>query len=148
MVLTITKEQQEARELAEQNPGQAVRAISDKVRWDWMPWQALEQVAMVFTVIQSTPQEHSRGIGKYKPNNWISGTGLPLLGFFRGATSHLYRFFFLREDLDPETNLHHLAHAGWNVICALETVLQGKGVDDRPSREDMSFRPNLNPNRQ
>lgn len=128
----VKTELDRARELAELNPGQAVRAINGKVRWDWMPWRALEEVAMVFTICQSTPEEHPRGIAKYKPNNWISGTGLPLMGFFRGATSHLYRYFIKREELDAETKLHHLAHAGWNVICALETVLRRKGIDDRP----------------
>jgi hypothetical protein len=128
----VNQEIEEAIALAEARPGEAVRAISGKVRWDWMPWRALHEVALVYTVCQSKPEEHPRGIGKYAPGNWISGKGLPLMGYFRGCTSHLFRFFILREVSDPETGLHHLAHAGWNVLCALETVLQGKGVDDRP----------------
>src|SRR5690349_3125813 len=70
----------EARRLAAEADGNAVRAISDKTRWDWMPWLALHEVAMVFTVCQSNHPDspgdrHSKGIGKYPPNNWISGTG-------------------------------------------------------------------------
>lgn len=126
-------EQEEARRLAKAKPGEAVRAISGKTRWDWMPWQALHEVALVYTVCQSKPNEHPRGIGKYEPNNWISGTGLPLMGFFRAATSHMFRFFILREERDDETGCHHLAHAAWNMLSALETVIQRKGLDDRPT---------------
>lgn len=132
----MSQEIEAARALAEQNPGQAVRAIGGKTRWDWMPWRAVHEVALVYTICQSTREQHPRGIGKYQPNNWISGRGLPLMGYFRGATAHLFRFFILREQNDPETGLHHLAHAGWNVLCALETVLQGKGEDDRPEGVD------------
>jgi len=131
-VTELTPEQLEAHRLAAEAPGQAVRAIGGKVRWDWMPWPALREVAMVYTVCQSTREEHPQGIGKYKPGNWISGTGLPLMGYFRGMFSHAFRYFILREELDDESGLHHLAHACWNVLCALETVLQKKGIDDRP----------------
>lgn len=123
----------DANRLAAETPGQAVRAIGGKTRWDWMPWTALHEVALVYTICQSTPAEHPRGIGKYRPWNWLSGTGLPLMGYFRGAWSHMFRFFIIRETHDDETGLHHLAHAGWNVLCALETVMRGKGVDDRPT---------------
>lgn len=129
----LSTEQVEARALAVHNPGQAVRAISGKTRWDWMPWRALEEVALVFTVVQSTREQHPRGIGKYTPNNWILGQGLSLMGYFRGATSHLFRYFILRQERDDETGCLHLAHAAWNCLCALETVLQGKGIDDRPA---------------
>lgn len=55
------------------------------------------------------------------------------MGYFRGCISHLVRYYIKGEELDDETGLHHLAHAAWNVLCALETVLQRKGIDDRPA---------------
>jgi hypothetical protein len=119
---------EDARKLVEEHPDQAIRAIKGKIRWDWLPWRAIEQVAVVFTVCQTPPPD---GIGKYPPGNWIKGDGLPLMGYFRGATSHMFRYFVLRQEKDNETGLHHLAHAAWNVLCALETIIQGKGIDDR-----------------
>lgn len=36
-----------------------------------------------------------------------------------------------REDLDPESGLHHLAHARADLGMLLELVLTGHGNDDR-----------------
>lgn len=49
---------------------------------------------------------------------------------FGSAIRHLIAWA-MREDRDPESGLHHLAHAAWNILTLLDFVMRGLGNDDR-----------------
>lgn len=93
---------------------------TEKLRLDLIPTDAVQEVARVYTF----------GAKKYGDRNWEKG-----LLYHRpfGATlRHMYAFWD-GEQLDKETNIHHLAHA----ICELEFLLafelrNMKHLDDRP----------------
>lgn len=68
------------------------------------------------------------GTRKYKPNNWR--LGLPWSDTMASLLRHLYAFQE-GEDIDPETNFPHLAHAGCQLLFLLEYYLSHTGTDDR-----------------
>jgi hypothetical protein len=83
-----------------------------------LPPEALLAIAEVLTF----------GAQKYAPHNWRKGFRWTRL--FASLMRHL--FAWLRgEDLDRETGLSHLAHAGANVLFLLTLVLTKAGTDDR-----------------
>lgn len=76
------------------------------------------------------------GARKYKPNNWR--LGLNWSDTMASLLRHLFAFHE-GQDLDPETGLPHLAHAGCQLLFLLEYYLTGTGEDDRwSSQEDHS----------
>lgn len=68
------------------------------------------------------------GANKYSANNWRkSGSWLSVLDC---AFRHI-RYFTAGQPIDPESGLHHLAHAGCNLAFLTEFIDQGSGLDDR-----------------
>lgn len=93
---------------------------NDKLRYDLIPADARAEVARVYTF----------GANKYNDRNWEKG-----LLYHRpyGAVHRHIAAWWMRDDLDKETGIHHLAHA----ICELEFLLafelrKMKHLDDRP----------------
>lgn len=89
-----------------------------KLRWDLLPWQALEPVARV---IQA-------GAVKYGEYNWMSGFAYSRC--FAAVMRHLWAWF-LGEDRDPETRESHLAHAVCTLLFLLDFEARKAGQDDR-----------------
>lgn len=79
---------------------------SDKTMWQLLPFDALEQIAQVFTL----------GAAKYSDRNWENG-----INYSRviGATFRHMSAWVQGERVDAETGLSHLAHAGANVLFLL-----------------------------
>jgi hypothetical protein len=94
---------------------------SGKNPWDLVPWDALEQIVLVLKY----------GAQKYAPRNWELGMAWsrPFGALIRHAQS-----WFRGEDVDPETGLSHMAHAGCCVLFLLAFAIRGEGTDDRPIR--------------
>ncbi len=62
------------------------------------------------------------GARKYTPNGWVQVPD----GQHR-YTSAMYRHLLAEgrgEQLDPQTSLHHAAHAEWNALARLELALR------------------------
>jgi len=74
-----------------------------KPRWDLLPWAEVEQVVEVLTV----------GAVKYEDDNW-KYVPHPRRRYFAACIRHILAWWH-GEKLDPETGLHHLAHA----VCCL-----------------------------
>lgn len=92
-----------------------------KPRLDLLPPVALEQIAQVL----------SYGAVKYEPENWRR-----VKGWRWRYTAALLRHLFAymrRERLDPESGLHHLAHAGCCLLFLLEQEVLG--AEDPDTRE-------------
>ena len=95
-----------------------LKGDADKLRYDLLPLDALEQVTRVLT----------HGAEKYSPWNWAQGFAWSRLT----AASLRHIFAFMRgQDLDPETGISHLAHAICCLAFLLSHTIQEAGSDDR-----------------
>lgn len=90
-----------------------------KVRFDLVPPDALWELAKVYTF----------GARKYRDRNWEKGMSWGIC--FAAAMRHLWKWW-RGERNDPESGIHHLAHAAWNCLSALAYELREQTeFDDR-----------------
>lgn len=69
------------------------------------------------------------GATKYTDNGWehvIDGENR----YDDAKGRHLLKGYV--EDMDPDTNIEHLAHEAWNVLARLELQLRRKEMADKP----------------
>lgn len=92
-----------------------------KVPLALLPSEALEEIAKVL----------SFGSRKYSDWNWAKGFKWSRL--YSSTLRHLYAHM-RGENLDPETGLSHLAHAGANVLFLIYHERHKVGEDDRHPR--------------
>lgn len=85
---------------------------SGKLRWDLMPFKALEPVVQVLMY----------GADKYGDHNWRLVDNYEKR-YLNAAFRHLVARFFHGEELDPDSRLPHTAHA----ICSLLFLLERRG---------------------
>lgn len=86
----------------------AIRYDAGKANWSLMPWEAVEDINKVLEF----------GAQKYVAHNWQQGEGFSYTRVLNSLVRHV--FAFMRgEDLDPESGLSHMAHAGCNVLFLL-----------------------------
>ena len=78
-----------------------------KARWDLLPLNPIAQIVDVLTF----------GASKYADNNW-QHVKQPKDRYFAAAMRHLYAYRE-GERKDPESGLHHLAHAACCLIFLL-----------------------------
>lgn len=99
---------------------EAVKWDDTKPRLDLVPPGPIVDIAQVFTF----------GATKYRDRNWELGFKYGRI--YAAIQRHLLAWWD-GEDIDPETGLSHLAHAGCDMLMLLEfTLHSGVGVDDRP----------------
>jgi hypothetical protein len=96
-----------------------IKYDQNKIRWDLLPFDAISEIAKVMTL----------GAIKYEPRNWEKGMNWSR-GF--GAIQRHLTSWFHGQDLDNETRLSHLAHAGCCLFFMLAWELRDVGLDDRP----------------
>lgn len=107
--------QAEARERAE-NPG--TKFDAGKPPLDLMEMEYVEEIAQVLAF----------GARKYAAHNWRKGIGVTRN--LAAACRHLFKVM-RGEDIDPESGLHHLAHAGCCLMFAWWTLKYRPQFDDR-----------------
>lgn len=90
----------------------------EKPRMDLVPAGATTEIAKVFTF----------GAKKYAEHNWRNGFKYSRL---IAALERHIAAFKENEDMDPESGLYHMGHAGCCVMMLLEHQLKGYGEDDR-----------------
>ena len=90
----------------------------DKDRWDLLPWDAAAKIVKVLTL----------GARKYAPNNWKFVDNAEDR-YFAALHRHLSAWRS-GEQLDPETKLPHLAHAGCCVLFLLSLEKIGPDLQD------------------
>lgn len=75
-----------------------------KLRYDLIPFDSLEELAKVYTF----------GANKYEDRNWEKGIKYSriIAALFRHVIA-----WCKGEIHDPETGIHHLAHAAWNCFA-------------------------------
>lgn len=97
-----------------------------KIRLDLLPVIPLEEIGKVLTF----------GAKKYSERNWEKGFSWSRP--YGAALRHIFAFW-RGEKYDPETGLHHLAHAACCILFLLEFDLaSGAGKDDRPNKDPFS----------
>jgi|GEM_PF-1427629 len=69
------------------------------------------------------------GANKYSAYNFMKGTGWSLM--YNAMQRHALRYW-AGEDNDPESGLHHMAHAAWMALALVGFALRETGDDDRP----------------
>jgi len=97
----------------------AGRFMKGKIRYDLIPPWSLEQLAKVYTF----------GTIKYSDDNWWKGLKWRM-EVFGCILRHVWRWF-RGEQLDAESQIHHLAHAVWNCFALMEYERNRIGIDDR-----------------
>lgn len=93
---------------------------TEKVRVELLPPDALEEIARVLTF----------GAVKYAAGNWATGSGFKWTRLYGAMLRHVFAWA-RGEDLDPESGISHLAHAGCMLLFLLSHVLRRHGTDDR-----------------
>ena len=97
---------------------QATKHDANKARLDLVPPRALLAVGMVLTY----------GAHKYGARNWQLGMDW---GRLVGAALRHLMAWQSGEELDPESQLPHLAHAACCILFILEYTLTNTGSDNR-----------------
>lgn len=105
--------------MSNDDPG-GLKHDGDKVRMDLLPIEALVGTAQVLTF----------GAAKYEDDNWRKGIKYNRL--YGAALRHLTAWY-AGEDLDPESGLSHLHHAGCCIAFLQSfTETQRTELDNRP----------------
>jgi len=94
------------------------KADQDKPRTDLVPIKAILRIAEVMGF----------GAKKYDAYNWRRGIKFSRL---MGATMRHLLAYWDGEDIDPESGLHHMAHAGCCVTMLLTLIEERPDLDDR-----------------
>lgn len=90
-----------------------------KPRFDLFDPDFLEEVAKVLEY----------GSRKYDDNNWRKGAAYGR--YFGAGCRHMWAYW-RGAQRDPETGLHHLAHAACCIMFLFAYDMQKIGTDDRP----------------
>ncbi len=107
-------------DLASIEKGSGARRNGGKVEFSLIPLHLMAGVARVLMF----------GKMKYKEWNWAKGIGYSCT--FDCALRHLTKWFYCREECDPETGEHHLDHAIANLLFLRHYSLTHPAGDDRP----------------
>ena len=119
-----TKYWEQARAFTNQkNPGQEPGKKFDagKTRYDLLPGDVLEEIAVIFT----------QGAEKYGDHNWSQGMSWGRV--FGAAMRHMWAFW-TGKTTDQESGRPHLAHAIVNLMFLLAYYIRGVGTDDRRAK--------------
>jgi hypothetical protein len=108
------------------NPQAVVIDTSKGAKFDggkvgvWMlPTEPLEDIARVLDF----------GAKKYAAYNWTNG--IKYSRIYGSLLRHLFAWW-RGEDVDPESGLSHLSHAGCNILFLLQFARSRPSFDDRP----------------
>lgn len=89
-----------------------------KHRYDLIPGDSLDELVKVYNY----------GAKKYEDENWRKGMSWKRI--FGALMRHSWAWF-RGEDIDPESGLHHMAHAAWQCFTLLNYSRTRPEFDDR-----------------
>ena len=102
----------------------AKRFNDDKVPMHLLPLWLLEDLAV----------HYGEGAKKYDPWNWTKGGSTDVC--FGALLRHLAKWQS-GEDMDEETQTHHMCAVAWNALTILHGYKTKVGRDDRPELKDL-----------
>lgn len=91
-------------------------------RFDLIPMWALREIARVYGYGESKYPSDAKGPNWRKGYKW---------GLSFGAMLRHVSLFWLGQDIDPETGLHHMGHAAWHCLTLMTFWREKLGTDDR-----------------
>ena len=100
------------------NTNEGVKHDQGKARFDLLPYDALWDVAEVYTF----------GAKKYEDHNWARG--MKWSRIFGAMMRHAWAYWG-GEDLDKESGLPHMSHVAWCALTLLSYRKRKVGTDDR-----------------
>lgn len=100
------------------DPTTGAQKGSKLARWDLMPLGALNDIAEVYGF----------GATKYSDHNWRKGYKWGLS--FAAMLRHI-ALWQEGHEVDEESGLNHLAHAGWHILALLTFMREHPEMDDR-----------------
>lgn len=103
-----------------QEKGSGARRNSGKVSFSLVPFHLLAGCARVFMG------------GKLKYAEWNWAKAMIWSSCFDCTLRHLFKWWYLGEDIDPESGEHHLDHCLCNIFMLRHYVDNYKEGDDRP----------------
>ena len=103
-----------------------IKYDSEKPKMNLLPPKAIVEISKVLTF----------GAAKYDAENWRKLDDLQNR-YTAGALRHIFAHMD-GEELDPETNLSHLAHAMCCLLFKLEIELEERAEKERPRETDVS----------
>lgn len=71
------------------------------------------------------------GARKYGERNWVTGDGVQITTYLSAMARHLALVADGTEDIDPESNAHHLGHIMAGAAIVLDALRHGKLIDNR-----------------
>ena len=106
---------------------EGIKYDSEKPKMNLLPPKAIVEISKVLTF----------GAAKYDAENWRKLDDLQNR-YTAGALRHIFAHMD-GEELDPETNLSHLAHAMCCLLFKLEIELEnGKSKEEEPRETDVT----------
>jgi hypothetical protein len=99
----------------------AYKADRDKLRFDLIPTEVMEEIADIYTF----------GSRKYSDWNWAKGFNWGRV--YAAMQRHLHAWH-RGEDLDPESGRSHMVHAAWNALSLIYHIKYFPQLDDRHKR--------------
>jgi hypothetical protein len=107
----------------EQDFGKALTHDEGKPPLAYLPWAALDEVAMV------------QAYGHQKYGDFYNyRKGMEVGRSLSCAIRHI-RAYMEGEDNDPESGRNHLAHAATRLLFTLQNIADGKQIDDRHNKQ-------------
>lgn len=98
--------------------------IDDKLRWDLLPMEEIEDIVRVY---------HA-GAKKYGPNTWQNlDNGI---NRYRAASQRHMMEYLRGNKIDEETGCYHLAQCAWNIIAMLYLDKHGHGINVNKAKTD------------
>ena len=111
--------------------GSAARANGGKVALSLVPWHLLAGTARVLMG------------GRLKYAEWNWSKGMKWSNSFDSLLRHLIKWWYLGEDIDPESGEHHLDHVMCNLLFLRHYTMAFREGDDRPPAELTHFTDSL-----
>lgn len=110
-----------------------LRYNQGKMPWRLLPWDALREIVKVSLFGMSPTKANGSPRKAYPARNWEKG--LDYDEVYDSAMRHLTDWY-LGEDTNEESGLHHLSHAAWNILALLAFELRGmKSFDTIAARK-------------
>jgi hypothetical protein len=117
------KDVQAKAEASKAEPSKALTYDDGKPPLAYLPWAALDEVAMV------------QAYGHQKYGDFYNyRKGMEVGRSLSCAIRHI-RAYMEGEDDDPESGRNHLAHAATRLLFTLQNIADGKQIDDRHNKQ-------------
>ena|ERR1700675_134411 len=101
---------------------QGTKFDGGKPRWELMPPE-IEALVSLYTA----------GAKKYGDRNWERGMSYGRV--FGALMRHAWKWM-AGEEIDPETNAHHMIAVAWGAIAIYVYTTRKVGIDDRNIKRD------------